>query len=415
MSEEPMRFRRGQVLLERGLYQAAVEEWTRALSEADTPLQRVRIQNGITGAYLELGFWEEADEASAQAMREVVELPRRHPYQIAVRFNRSMYLASVGRFQEADTVLAELSECIRGQSGIQHIESIEHQKFGIALETGDFRRLEAISKEALASFARLGKRQHASLLTNLAIYDMYEGRLEEAEAKLWQARGLTDVGTPARERLALTSEFARLAILRSDNDRLGTWLGECGRLVAEDPAETQVLELGRLAVFLGIGLHRSGNREDGERLRTKGLQVLAHWHRDFEREYLARLPVDRRGTLRFTARLAFLKRLLLALPLVRQEPEPAALYAERVGPLLYSGLTPERAAQMAAWSDYLPEHAQLLTAKDPPPEARVAKLLKGYSRQLRTGQGYRKALVTLLTEEGFDTRMSQRLITLHVA
>jgi tetratricopeptide (TPR) repeat protein len=413
--EEPVRLERGQRLYERGLYQAAVEEWGKALAETDAVEVRARLKNAVAAAYLELGFWREADQATDEALAEAAALPASHPLQPAARFNRSMFLAAVGRFDDAHRLLDELTACLAKTGRRGRFALVEHQKLVLALEKGDFDGIADVSVTELEAFADLGPRHRASLLTNLSIADMFQGRLAEAEAKLWQARGLTSTLMPPRERLAMTSEFARLQLLRGDQQRLGLWLGECGRLVAHDPASVEFLELGRLAVFLGVGLLRSGNHLEGDLLRQKGLAVMGKWGRLYERDLLAAQPTERLGALRTTGRLAFLKRLLIAMPLVDQEPDAAALYVARVGPLLYNGLLVERAAQIAAWADYLPEQAEILNRADKPPEARVAQLIRRYTRELKAGRSYHKALATILTEADLDDRMTERFVTLHVA
>ncbi len=427
------RHKTASTLFDRGLHEAARQEWRLAYADARRAgaLEgAVRSLGGLCAASIAVGDRFAGYQHAVLAEHLAEQMPRGDESRLNAAINLQMALSLLGVFPDAerhgDAWLREFDETAdRARQG-----EFLHLLAGLALEQGDAERAAHLATLAgeLADgddYNRIVIRQTEAMAElQLGNADRGARLLRECYAAFHEVGETPDL-------LLCASELSRVELARGDGLEAGSWLDIAVAHLLESPSVLDGLELGRLLVLGGQVARASGQPETFDKLVSNGVDVLFANGRISEGNTAAtaaRAPIAvvqelTRTTLRAVEVLERLvdlgvarKALFCLAPL-----SEVAGYARAVGSVLHPQANVALLEQAAAFGALDARAGQVLALADERPasapvEARVFRVLREYAAGI-AHQPYADVLQQMQRQSGtlLDPEVVERLRALHAA
>lgn len=424
----------GLKLYERGLHEAARQEWRTAYAEArheDSAEGVVRCLSGLTAASLVVGDRFGGYHHAVLAEHVAEGFGPDHEFALNAAVNMQMALSLLGLFTEArrhaEAWLPRFEE-----AGGPRFGEFVHLAAGLALESGTPDEALELARVAnsLAPESQYGRVLVAQTLAMAEIAAGEKDRGGELLRDCYAAfREVGDIG----DRLLTATEIARLEVGRRRYQEASNWLDLAVAHLLTRPAALDGLELGRLLTVGGQVARAAGRSDLGAMLIDQGADVLFANGRIAE----AQAATERlRGPMALEPGLnsgeppraiAALER-LVDLGIARnalfclQPLSPVGHVARLLSADLYPGVDVSAVEKAAVLGPFDPRSEGILrmveggTAESGAPEAKVFSVLRDYTTEV-VHLPYQEVLQRLSSRAGqsLDGEVVARLAALHAA
>lgn len=414
---------RGRVLADRGLLDAALEEWQGVVSEGADAGAQVKALNAMASVHHRRQDVIAAFACTTQAWARAGAVEATDPV-TAVRAvaNHAVNLALLGRFAESEACFASALEL----SAADRVPRDERARVlcrrgVLAVELGRHDEAFVYLTQAYRVFRARGDRFWESLAQqHLAACERGMGQPDVALRRL--VRGSAAVLELEDDRLLLgfATDVALTAFMTGEDARAVKWLAVAVRVLCEAPVLVDVMELGRAEGLMAVLWSSQGHDREAGLMLSRSERHLSVWGRRTEWQVLRELGEFKRahagaGSVDVQLLGERIERLARYVePGDHMAAPPArgrrlAHYAHDVGPRIAPGEVRRAVMEECALGSG-PFHVRYL-----PAEYDTLEVLEAYASGVTT-EGYGRTLRRILgSSSHLNSDIARRLMELHSA